>query len=99
MGPDVKDLCEIGNSAGVEATESYANLSKPQTSLTSLNRDVQNSAAVSLTTLGLSRGQPPLSNTQQRPKLIRKGNHNLATTQKRLPTKRKSWEPFQTVQV
>ena len=94
MGPEVKDLCEIGNPAGVEATESYANLSKPQASLTSLSCDAQNSAAVSLATLGLSQGRPPLSNTQQRPKLIRKGNHNLATTKKRLPTKRKSWEQF-----
>ena len=98
MGPDVVDLCEIGNPAEMEATVSYANLTKPQASLTSLSHDAQNSAAMSLTNLGSSQGGPPQSNTQQRPKLIRKGNHNMATTQKRLPTKRKSLEPLKTVQ-
>ena len=67
MGPDVKDLCEIGNPAGVETTVSYANLSKPQASLTSLSCDAQNSAAVSLTTLGYHRGNPhcPILNKDQ----------------------------------
>ena len=69
MGPDVKDVCEIGNPAGVEATLSNAFLTNPNTSLTSLSHIDQNTAAVPLTNLGESQGignpediEPTLSN-------------------------------------
>ena len=56
MGPDVKDLCEIDNPAGVEATLSNAILTKPRASLTSLTHIAQNTAAVPLTNLGSLQG-------------------------------------------
>ena len=56
MGPDSKDVCEIGNPAGVEATVSNAILTKPQASLTSLGHIAQNNGAVPLTNLGSSQG-------------------------------------------
>ena len=99
MGPDVKDLCEIGNPTGVEATVSNAILTKPRASLTSLSRNAQNTAAVPLTNLGSTLGGRPVSYTQQRSKLTRRGKHNLATTHNRLPTGRKSLEPLRTIQV
>ena len=97
MGPDVKDLCEIGNPTGVEATVSNAIVTKPQASLTS--RNAQNTAAVPLTNLGSTLGGRPVSYTQQRSKLTRRGKHNLARTHNRLTTGRKSLEPLRTVQV
>ena len=97
MGPDVKDLCEIGNPTGVEATVSNAIVTKPQASLTS--RNAQNTAPVPSTNLGSTLGGRPVSYTQQRSKLTRRGKHNLATTHNRLPTGRKSLEPLRTIQV